>query len=129
MQLALTVPAVRDRTVEAALKQVLEPIFERDFAEHSYGFRPGRGCREAVKRVEELLNQGYGWCVELDFKGYFDTIPHAGLLGLIRQRVVDGSVLALLAQSLQAGVLEDMKGWEPTEAGTPQGAVMTPRTQ
>ena len=125
-QRPLGIPAVRDRTVEAALKQVLEPIFEHDFAEHSYGFRPGRGCREAVKRVEELLSQGYGWCVELDFKGYFDTIPHEGLLGLIRQRIVDGSVLALLAQSLKAGVLEEMKGWEPTEAGTPQGAVISP---
>jgi RNA-directed DNA polymerase len=112
--------------VEAALKQVLEPIFERDFAEQSYGFRPGRGCREAVKRVEELLSQGHGWCVELDFKSYFDTIPHERLLGLIQQRVVDGSVLALLAQSLKAGVLEEMKGWEPTEAGTPQGAVISP---
>ncbi len=122
----LGIPAVRDRTVEAAIKNVLEPIFERDFAEHSYGFRPGRGCQQAVKRVEELLSQGYGWCVELDFKSYFDTIPHERLLGLIRQRVVDGSVLALLAQSLKAGVLEDMKGWQPTEAGTPQGAVISP---
>jgi len=125
----LGIPAVRDRTVEAALKQVLEPIFEHDFAEQSYGFRPGRGCHEAVKRVEELLSQGHGWCVELDFKSYFDTIPHERLLGLIEQRVVDGSVLRLLTQSLKAGVLEEMKGWEPTEAGTPQGAVMTPRTQ
>jgi len=122
----LGIPAVRDRTVEAALKQVLEPIFEHDFAEQSYGFRPGRGCREAVKRVEELLSQGCGWCVELDFRSYFDTIPHERLLGLIRQRVVDGSVLALLAQSLKAGVLDDLKGWEPTEAGTPQGAVISP---
>ena len=125
----LGIPAVRDRTVEAALKQVLEPIFEHDFAEQSYGFRPGRGCHEAVKRVEELLSQGHGWCVELDFKSYFDTIPHERLLGLIGQRVVDGSVLRLLTQSLKAGVLEEMKGWEPTEAGTPQGAVMTPGTQ
>jgi RNA-directed DNA polymerase len=117
---------VRDRTVEAALKQVLEPIFEHDFAEQSYGFRPGRGCPEAVKRVEELLSQGHGWCVELDFKSYFDTIPHERLLGLIGQRVVDGSVLRLLTQSLKAGVLEEMKGWEPTEAGTPQGAVISP---
>ena len=122
----LGIPAVRDRTVEAALKQVLEPIFEHDFAEQSYGFRPGRGCREAVKRVEELLSQGHGWCVELDFKSYFDTIPHERLLGLIGQRVVDGSVLTLLTQSLKAGVLEEMKGWEPTEAGTPQGAVISP---
>jgi len=122
----LGIPAVRDRTVEAALKKVLEPIFERDFAEHSYGFRPGRGCREAVKRVEELLKEGRAWCVELDFKSYFDTIPQERLLGLVRQRVVDGSVLALLEQSLKAGVLEELKDWQPTECGTPQGAVISP---
>ena len=122
----LGIPTVRDRTVEAAIKNVLEPIFERDFAEHSYGFRPGRGCRDAVKRVEELLSQGRTWCVELDFKSYFDTIPHERLLGLVEQRVVDGSVLALLEQSLKAGVLEEMKGWEPTDQGTPQGAVISP---
>jgi len=122
----LGIPAVRDRTVEAAMKHVLEPIFERDFAEHSYGFRPGRGCREAVKRVEQLLSGGRSWCVDLDFKSYFDTIPHERLLGLVQQRVVDGSVLALLAQSLKAGVLEEMKGWQPTQRGTPQGAVISP---
>lgn len=122
----LGIPAVRDRTVEAALKHVLEPIFERDFAEHSYGFRPGRGCREAVQRVEQLLGTGRVWCVDLDFKSYFDTIPHARLLGLVKQRVVDGSVLALLEQSLKAGVLEELKGWQPTERGTPQGAVISP---
>ena len=122
----LGIPAVRDRTVEAALKHVLEPIFEHDFAEHSYGFRPGRGCREAVKRVEELLSQGRIWCVDLDFKSYFDTIPHQRLLGLVQQRVVDGSVLALMEQSLKAGVLEELKGWQPTERGTPQGAVISP---
>jgi len=122
----LGIPAVRDRTVEAALKHVLEPIFERDFAEHSYGFRPGRGCREAVQRVEELLREGRAWCVDLDFKSYFDTIPHDRLLGLVKRRVVDGSVLALLEQSLKAGVLEELKGWQPTERGTPQGAVISP---
>jgi len=123
---ALGIPAVRDRTVEGALKHVLEPIFEHDFAEHSYGFRPGRGCREAVQRVEELLREGRAWCVELDFKSYFDTIPHERLLGLVRQRVVDGSVLRLLEQGLKAGVLEELKGWQPTQAGTPQGAVISP---
>jgi RNA-directed DNA polymerase len=117
----LGIPAVRDRTVEAALKHVLEPIFERDFAEHSYGFRPGRGCREAVKRVEQLLEEGRIWCVDLDFKSYFDTIPHERLLGLIQRRVVDGSVLALLEQSLKAGVLEALKGWEPTERARRKG--------
>jgi RNA-directed DNA polymerase len=125
-QRPLGIPAVRDRTVEAALRNVLEPIFERDFAEHSYGFRPGRGCREAVARVEELLSQGHVWCVDCDLKSYFDTIPHERLMALIKQRIVDGSVLALLAQSLKAGVLEELKGWQPTESGTPQGAVVSP---
>ena len=122
----LGIPAVRDRTVEAALKHVLEPIFEHDFAEQSYGFRPGRGCGEAVQRVEQLLEEGRAWCVDVDFKSYFDTIPHERLLGLIRQRIVDGQVMALLEQSLKAGVLEELKGWQPTEHGTPQGAVISP---
>ncbi len=122
----LGIPAVRDRTVEAALRNVFEPIFERDFAAHSYGFRPGRGCREAVARVEELLSQGHVWCVDADLKSYFDTIPHEGLRARIRERIVDGSVLALLEQSLKAGVLEELNGWQPTERGTPQGAVISP---
>ncbi len=122
----LGIPAVRDRTVEAAARNVLEPIFERDFAEQSYGFRPGRGCREAVGRVEELLSQGHVWCVDADLKSYFDTIPHERLMALIEQRIVDGSVLGLLEQCLKAGVLEELRGWQPTERGTPQGAVISP---
>lgn len=122
----LGIPAVRDRTVEAAMRNVLEPIFERDFAEHSYGFRPKRGTRQAVGRVEELLEQGYVWCVDADLKSYFDTIPHNRLMELIQQRIVDGSVLAILEQCLQAGVMEELKGWQPTECGTPQGAVISP---
>ena len=122
----LGIPCVRDRTVEAALKHVLEPIFERDFGVHSYGFRPSRGCREAVARVEELLGQGHIWCVDLDFQSYFDSIPHDRLNELLRQRIVDGSVLALLEQCLKAGVLEEMNGWEPTERGSPQGSVISP---
>jgi RNA-directed DNA polymerase len=122
----LGIPAVRDRTVEAALRNVLEPIFENDFAESSYGFRPGRGCREAVGRVEELLAQGHVWCVDCDLKSYFDTIPHSGLLALVKQRIVDGNVLALIQECLSAGVLEELQGWQPTERGTPQGAVISP---
>lgn len=122
----LGIPAVRDRTVEAALRHVLEPIFERDFAEASYGFRPGRGCREAVERVEELLSQGRVYCVEADLKSYFDTIPHERLMALVQQRIVDGSVLALLQRCLKAGVMEELKGWQPTECGAPQGAVISP---
>jgi RNA-directed DNA polymerase len=122
----LGIPAVRDRTVEAALRNVLEPIFERDFAEHSYGFRPGRGCQQAVGRIEELLCQGKVWCLDADLKSYFDTIPHERLIQLVKQRVMDGSVLALLEQCLKAGVMEELKGWQPTERGTPQGAVVSP---
>jgi RNA-directed DNA polymerase len=122
----LGIPAVRDRTVEAALRNVLEPIFERDFAEHSYGFRPGRGCRQAVGQVEELLGQGQVWCLDADLKSYFDTIPHERLIQLVKRRVVDGNILALLEQCLKAGVMEELKGWQPTERGTPQGAVVSP---
>ena len=122
----LGIPAVRDRTVEAALRNVLEPIFENDFAEHSYGFRPGRGCQQAVGRIEELLSQGQVWCVDADLKSYFDTIPHERLIQLVKQRVVDGNILALLQQYLKAGVMEELKGWQPTERGTPQGAVISP---
>lgn len=122
----LGIPAVRDRTVEAALRNVLEPIFERDFAEHSYGFRPGRGCQQAVKRVDKLLKQGRVWCIDADLKSYFDTIPHERLIALVQKRIVDGNILALLKQCLKAGVLEELKGWQPTERGTPQGAVVSP---
>ncbi|MCK6500215.1 MAG: group II intron reverse transcriptase/maturase [Nitrospira sp.] len=122
----LGIPCVRDRTVEAALRNVLEPIFENDFAESSYGFRPGRGCREAVRRVEELMNAGNAWCVDCDLKSYFDTIPHDRLMTLVKQRIVDGSVLAVLEQCLRAGVMEELKDWQPTERGTPQGSVISP---
>ena len=122
----LGIPTVRDRTVQAALRHLLEPIFEQDFAASSYGFRPGRGCAEAVARVEELLSLGYTWCVDVDLKSYFNTIPHDRLMELIRQRVVDGSVLRLLERFLKAGVLEELQGWQATERGTPQGAVISP---
>ena len=112
--------------MEAALRNVLEPIFENDFAESRYGFRRGRGCREAVARMEGLLRQSYVGCVDGDFKSYFDTIPQAPLMAWVKARVVDGSVLALIQQCLKAGVLEELKGWQPTEEGTPQGAVISP---
>jgi Retron-type reverse transcriptase len=76
--------------------------------------------------VEELLSQGHVWCVDADLKSYFDTIPHDRLMALVRQRMVDGSVLSLLEPCLKAGVLEELKGWQPTERGTPQGAVISP---
>lgn len=122
----LGIPAVRDRIVQGALRHVLEPIFETEFAEHSYGFRPGRGAKDALRRVDMLLKAGHGWVVDADLKSYFDTIPHDRLLALVKQRVADGRVLALVESFLQAGVMEQSKGWQPTEQGTPQGGVISP---
>ena len=96
MQFALTVPTVRDRVVQAALRAVMEPIFERDFAAQSYGFRPNRGCKDALRRVDALLKAGYNRVVDADLKSYFDTIPHPSLLERVQGKVTDGKVLALL---------------------------------
>ena len=122
----LGIPAVRDRIVQGALRHVLEPIFETDFAEQSYGFRPGRGAKDALRRVDTLLKAGHDWVVDADLKSYFDTIPHHRLLALVKARVADGRVLALVKSFLRAGVLEESKGWRPTECGTPQGGVISP---
>ena len=121
----LGIPTVRDRVVQNALRHVLEPIFERDFAEHSYGFRPGRGCHDALLRVEQLLEAGYTHVVDADLKGYFDTIDHDLLMQRIEEKVADGRVLGLLRQMLKQKVLEDMKHWTP-EKGSPQGSVISP---
>jgi RNA-directed DNA polymerase len=121
----LGIPTVRDRTVQTALRMVLEPIFERDFAAHSYGFRPKRGCKDALRRVQELLNAGYNIIVDVDLKSYFDTIPKDRLMAVICQKVADTRVLALIESFLEQGVLDGNKEWTP-EHGTPQGAVVSP---
>ena len=90
----LGIPVVRDRVVQAALRNVIEPIFERDFAAQSYGFRPGRGTREALRRVEELLKKGNCWVVDADIKGYFDSIPHNKLMEKIGKKISDGRVMS-----------------------------------
>ena len=121
----LGVPTVRDRVVQTSLLRVIEPIFERDFAAQSYGFRPGRGCKDALRRVDQLLWNGYTHVVDADLKSYFDTIPHDKLMARVAEKVSDGRVLELLRGYLTQGVLEDMKEWTP-EAGSPQGAVISP---
>src|SRR3954453_22341049 len=121
----LGIPTVRDRVVQTALVHVLEPIFERDFAPQSYGFRPGRGCQQALARVEELLAAGDGYVVDADLKSYFDSIPHDRLLERIRDKVADGRLLRLIDSFLTAGILEALQEWTPT-AGAPQGAVLSP---
>jgi RNA-directed DNA polymerase len=121
----LGIPTVRDRVVQTALRMVLEPIFERDFASHSYGFRPGRGCKDALRRVDELLKDGSVFVVDADLKSYFDTIPHDRLLALVGQKVTDGKIMGLLEQFLGQGILDGLAVWTPDE-GTPQGAVISP---
>jgi len=121
----LGIPTVRDRVVQKAVLATIEPIFERDFAEQSYGFRPGRGCKDALRRVDQLLKEGRTWVVDADLKSYFDTIPHELLLRRIEEKIADGRVLELIRKYLEQGVLENMHEWRP-EAGTPQGAVISP---
>lgn len=124
-QRPLGIPTVRDRVAQAALRRALEPIFERDFAEQSYGFRPGRGCQDALARVDELLKAGYTYVVDADLKSYFDTIPHDKLMDQLRQKVADGRVLALIEAFLKAGIMDGLEEWTPEE-GSPQGSVISP---
>ena len=121
----LGVPTVRDRVVQNVVRHVLEPIFEKEFAEQSYGFRPGRSCHDALARVEQLLKAGYTYVVDADLKGYFDTIDHEILKDLIREHISDGRVLRLLETLLGQGILEDGRIWTP-EQGSPQGPVLSP---
>ncbi len=121
----LGIPTVRDRVVPTAVLMVLEPIFERDFAEHSYGFRPGRGCKDALRRVNQLLEAGYTFIVDADLKSYFDTIPHDRLMTLVGHKVSDGRVLSLIESFLKQGVLDGWREWTPEE-GSPQGGCISP---
>lgn len=121
----LGIPTVRDRIVQAAVVQAIEPIFERDFAEHSYGFRPGRGCKDALRLVDELLKQDYVYVVDADLKGYFDSIPHDRLMARLGEKIADGPVLRLIESFLKADILDETSSWTP-EAGAPQGAVLSP---
>ena len=122
----LGIPTVEDRVVQTAVRNVIEPIFENIFAEHSYGFRPGRGAKDALRRVDHLLKAGKVWVVDADLKGYFDSIPQDKLLAAVAEHISDGALLDLLEKMLRQGVLESGKDWKPTETGTPQGAVVSP---
>ena len=121
----LGIPAVKDRVVQTAVKLVIEPVFEAAFAAGSYGFRPGRGCRDALREVDRLIRQGFTHVVDADLAGYFDTIPHGRLMQRVEERISDGRILDLLRGWLAADILRGMERWTPT-AGTPQGAVISP---
>jgi RNA-directed DNA polymerase len=133
----LGIPTVIDRVVQTALRMVIEPIFENRFAEHSYGFRPGRGCKDALRRVDELLKAERLHVVEVDIKGYFDAITQDRLMVLVREHIADGRVLGLIEGFLKQGVMEGAELAKTVEdipedesqdesRGTPQGGVISP---
>jgi RNA-directed DNA polymerase len=121
----LGIPTVRDRVVQTALRLVLEPIFDATFAPHSYGFRPQRSAKQALRRVVQLLRAGYRAVVDADLQAYFDSIPHAPLRARVASKVSDSRVLALVDACLQQPIFEGLAQWTVDE-GTPQGAVVSP---
>jgi RNA-directed DNA polymerase len=121
----LGIPTVKDRIVQQAVRLVIEPIFEARFADGSFGFRPGRGCHDALREVARLLEAGYTHVVDADLASYFDTIPHDRLMARVETKVSDGRVLDLIRGWLEADILQGLERWTPT-AGSPQGAVLSP---
>ncbi len=121
----LGIPTVKDRIVQTAVKFVLEPIFEAAFRSTSYGFRPGRGCHDALREVAQLIEDGFTYVVDADLESYFDSIPHDRLMRRIEERISDGRILGLLRGWLVQDILGDLRRWTPT-GGTPQGAVISP---
>jgi RNA-directed DNA polymerase len=122
----LGIPSVKDRIVQTALKMAIEPIFETQFRKGSYGFRPGRGCKDALREVDRLLKEGYTHVVDADLKSYFDTIPHDRLMAQVAEKISDGRVLALIEGYLGQDVMKGTERWTPA-TGTPQGAVIPRR--
>lgn len=133
-QRPLGIPTIRDRVAQMAMKLVIEPIFEADFCEHSYGFRPKRSAHDAVDDIANTLWAGYTQVIDADLSKYFDSIPHAKLLAVVAERIVDGGILRLIKQWLKAPVIgEDADGTRRTvgggkanRKGTPQGGVISP---
>ena len=121
----LGIPTVKDRIVQQAVRLVIEPIFEASFCDGSYGFRPGRGCHDALREVDRLIKDGYTHVVDADLQSYFDTIPHARLMARVETKVSDGRVLDLIRSWLKADILKGAEKWTPTQ-GSPQGAVISP---
>ena len=121
----LGIPTVMDRIIQQAMVQVLSPIFEKQFSENSYGFRPGRSCEQAVTKVLEYLNDGYDWIVDIDLEKFFDTVNQDRLITIIGKTIKDGDVVSLIRKYLSAGVMiNGVK--KPTKEGTPQGGNLSP---
>ena len=124
----LGIPCIADRVVQAALKLVLEPIFEADFEPCSYGFRPRRRAQDAIAEIHYFGTHGYRWVLDADIEAAFDNLSHPALLGRMRARVKDKRVLALVKAFLKAGVLTELGEYQDTWTGTPQGGIFTAPT-
>ena len=121
----LGIPTVVDRLIQQAINQVLTPIYERQFSRQSYGFRPRRGCKDAVKEAKRIISEGYHYVVDLDLERFFDTVNHSRLIEILSRTIKDGRVVSLIHKYLQSGVLN--KGvFEVNEEGTPQGGPLSP---
>ncbi|RHW36064.1 group II intron reverse transcriptase/maturase [Neobacillus notoginsengisoli] len=121
----LGIPTVVDRVVQQAIHQVLSPIFEKQFSEFSYGFRPKRSCEMAIIKSLEFLNDGYDWIVDIDLERFFDTVHHDKLMRIISNTIDDGDVISLIRKFLASGVMVKGK-YEETPIGTPQGGNLSP---
>ena len=121
----LGIPTVIDRVIEQAITQVLSPIFDPLFNEHSYGFRPGRRCEQAIVKLLEYFNDGYEWIVDIDLEKFFDNVPQDRLMSLVNNVIHDGDTESLIRKYLQAGVMVKDK-YEETKLGTPQGGNLSP---
>lgn len=124
----LGIPTIKDRVIQMAIKLVIEPLFEYTFRETSYGFRPERGCKDALREVDSWLKLGYNWVVDADIKGYFDNISHELMMNKIKEHIADKQLLKLIEAYLKQDIMEEGNSWK-AEKGTPQGAVLTPLTQ
>lgn len=121
----LGIPTVKDRIIQMAIKLVIEPIFEKEFLSSSFGFRPKKGAKDALREVNRLIKEGYVHVVDVDFQSYFDTISHGKLMDLVQWKISDGRILRLIQSFLKQEIMEEHKSWIPSR-GSPQGAVLSP---
>ena len=121
----LGIPTVLDRTLQQSIVQILTPVFEAEFQEHSYGFRPGRSCEQAVRRLMEYLNEGYEWIVDIDLEKFFDNVPQDKLMSYVGRVIRDPDTESLIRKYLRSGVMENGM-YSATESGTPQGGNLSP---
>src|SRR6478752_2860609 len=123
----LGIPVLEDKIVQQAVRMILEPIWENDFADESIGYRPGRGARKATQELSEVLDDGkHRWIVEADIRGFFDHINHDWLVKMLEQRIADRGLIRIIRKWLKAGVMEELHHWSPSTEGTPQGGVISP---